>query len=232
MNDCSDRMYTAERVVAQTFPVYESRFKTDAHTPFKLFDCLVPELKKHFRVPIAMLPKGYDTDIKMQIQLNREKNLARTIKNKALKEEVTELRAKVEQLKIELETIDWHIKFERDGRTPKEILKDYDELVVDNREKQQELDRKDMEHEAEVEKWKKKIRTCMKKLQSQQDDVIKPLLLEMKVRDEIVERLKQDYDCVLRDLKKLNTIVRLPIMVKRFQQRLNAQSSNEDHEKD
>jgi len=65
MNDCSDRMYQAERVVAQTFPVYESRYKTDAHTPFKLFDCLVPELRKHFRVPIAMLPKGYDTDIKM-----------------------------------------------------------------------------------------------------------------------------------------------------------------------
>jgi len=115
-----------------------------------------------------------------------------------------------------LETIDWHIKFERDGRTPKEILKDYDDLVADNREKQQELDRKEMEHESEVEKWKKKIRACMKKLQSQQNDVIKPLLLEMKVRDEIVERLKTDYDCVLRDLKKLNTIVRLPIMVKRL----------------
>ena len=49
----------------------------------------------------------------------------------------------------------------------------------------------------------------------------------MKVKDHIVTRVKQEHDRNLQDLKKLNTIVRVPVMCQRFQQTLRVRSGEE-----
>lgn len=55
------------------FPVYDFRYRADPDSPFCLYDCLVPALKKHVRVPEPLLPTGYGNDIKLLITYNRER---------------------------------------------------------------------------------------------------------------------------------------------------------------
>ena len=73
MQDYGDRMEHAEKLVCQTFPVYDSRYRSDPDSPFRLYDCLVPALKQHIPVPEILLPKGYLADIGMQMKYHREK---------------------------------------------------------------------------------------------------------------------------------------------------------------
>ncbi len=61
----------------------------------------------------------------------------------------------------------------------------------------------------------------IKKLQSQ---VIKPLTIENKVKDEIIKRVKSEYDANLKLLRMLNTILRLPTMTTEFQRAMRAQN--------
>ena len=42
-------------------------------------------------------------------------------------------------------------------------------------------------------------------------------MMENKVKDEIVKRMKAEHDLNVRDLKMLNTIVRIPTMCLEFQ---------------
>ena len=73
MQDYGDRMEHAEKLVCQTFPVYDSRYRSDPDSPFRLYDCLAPALKQHIPVPEILLPKGYLADIGMQMKYHREK---------------------------------------------------------------------------------------------------------------------------------------------------------------
>ena len=65
LKDHSDRIVVAEKLVAQSFPVYDFRYRADPDSPFGLYDCLAPALKQHMRVPEAMLPPGYRQDISL-----------------------------------------------------------------------------------------------------------------------------------------------------------------------
>ena len=56
----------------------------------------------------------------------------------------------------------------------------------------------------------------MKQLEYQKKEVIKPLMFEVKVKDEIIKRMKSELDTNIRDLKMLNTIVRIPTMCQEF----------------
>ena len=40
--DFGDKMVEAEKLVAQTYPIYEQRLRSDPKNPLQLFDCLVP----------------------------------------------------------------------------------------------------------------------------------------------------------------------------------------------
>ena len=55
------------------------------------------------------------------------------------------------------------------------------------------------------------------KLKQQQEKVVRPLLLEMKVRDAIIERLKSDCRKYEHDLKVVNAVIRIPRMTHLFQ---------------
>ena len=46
MEDRKERMKDAEQLVCQTYPVYDSRYRADPDSPFKLYDCIVPALKE------------------------------------------------------------------------------------------------------------------------------------------------------------------------------------------
>ena len=44
------------------FPVYDYRYRADPDSPFRLYDCLAPALKKNVRVPEVFLPEDYKID--------------------------------------------------------------------------------------------------------------------------------------------------------------------------
>ena len=46
--------------------------------------------------------------------------------------------------------------------------------------------------------------------------VIKPMLMEIKIKDELISRLKTENDMNVKDLKMINTIIRIPKMTTEF----------------
>ena len=66
-------MIQGDTLAAQGFPVYDYRYRADPESPFSLYDCLAPALKKHVRIPKPMLPPGYVVDIKLYMSYSREK---------------------------------------------------------------------------------------------------------------------------------------------------------------
>ena len=67
MKDYGIRMVDAEQLAVQQYPVYDYRYRADPDSPFRLYDCLAPALKEHERVPDAMLPHGFSTDIRLMM---------------------------------------------------------------------------------------------------------------------------------------------------------------------
>ena len=49
-----------------------------------------------------------------------------------------------------------------------------------------------------------------------QAKVIKPMLYEIKVKDELISRIRAEYDMNAKDLKMMNTIIRIPKMTSEF----------------
>ena len=67
-------MSYADALVATSYPVYDYRYRADPDSPFRLYDCLKPALKKHVRVPEALLSKTYLPDLNLLIKYKKEKN--------------------------------------------------------------------------------------------------------------------------------------------------------------
>ena len=67
-------MAIAEKLLAQTYPVYEQRYKADPNTPFKLFDCLMPELSENYREPIETLKKTHEVNIGYFLDVKRKES--------------------------------------------------------------------------------------------------------------------------------------------------------------
>ena len=72
IKDYGIRMVDAEQLVVQQYPVYDYRYRADPDSPFRLYDCLAPALKEHERVPDAMLPRGYSTDIRLMMAYKKQ----------------------------------------------------------------------------------------------------------------------------------------------------------------
>ena len=90
IKDYGQRMIIAEKLVVQQFPVYDFRYRADPDSPFGLYDCLAPTLRKHVRVPEAMLPAGYTTDINLMLAYSRQQTQqkAEETQTKALNDKV------------------------------------------------------------------------------------------------------------------------------------------------
>ena len=99
-------MEHAEKLVSQTYPVYDSRYRFDPDSPFRLYDCLAPALKQHIPVPEIFLPKGYKADIQMQMKYHREKLAKEKLDMYDAMAENKLLKARIEAQDKELEIVD------------------------------------------------------------------------------------------------------------------------------
>jgi len=71
------------------------------------------------------------------------------------------------------------------------------------------------------------LNATKKQIEVQKEKLIKPLIFELKVCEEITNRAKAEYDKNLKELKMLNTIVRIPHMCEQFQRALRQREGEE-----
>ena len=57
--ELGDRMVYAEKLTAQTYPIYDQRLLSDPKSPLKLYDCLAPQLHEYIHKPIQLLPNTH-----------------------------------------------------------------------------------------------------------------------------------------------------------------------------
>lgn len=69
MKDCELRLEVAEKLVAETFPVYEQRYASDPSNPLIKYDCLAPEIRQRLRVPYQIYDTSHVEDISLRISL-------------------------------------------------------------------------------------------------------------------------------------------------------------------
>ena len=78
MTDYGNRMVTAETLVAQSYPVYDFRLRSDPANPFRLYDCLKPVRRENLMIPVQFLPKTHGENVKLHIDLKHaEEDLAK-----------------------------------------------------------------------------------------------------------------------------------------------------------
>ena len=201
--DQSRQLQQAELWVSQSYPIYDQRYRADPDSPFRLYDCLVPQLKHHVKVPDVMQSKSHIFDIKLHMNHNQIKLNLRQLKYKQieLEQENVQLKEKVKQLREELKTVNYHIEFAEDGRTPREFLtelKQYREKWAHFQVQYEIM----LEREQRFEEIaNKKVRDIEKKLRDQQTKVIKPLLVELKVCEELTKRTLAQHDKNVKEFK-------------------------------
>lgn len=215
--DCFNKMKIAEQTVAQTYPVYDHRLLCDPKSPFRLYDCLRPTLNEELRIPRELFElNSHREDIKLKIQLRNIELKIKETKAKELSQELAVQRAIVAQQKSEQETIKWHIAFLKDGRNIKQMIEDYDKVCQKLTTLQLKMDKALSDHANEIEEEKLIQIGLRQRISKLHNKVINPLLLEVKVKEELINRLSIEYNLCAKDLKMLNTIVRIPTMCQEF----------------
>ena len=72
-----------------------------------------------------------------------------------------------------------------DGRTPQQLLEDYERIEKENKKLHKTITRLTQNYEQERTKLRTKLKDLMQKLKEQQDRVIKPLIIEMKCNEQL-----------------------------------------------
>ena len=122
----------------------------------------------------------------------------------------------IQQLKNELELVNYQITFIKDGRSFKDLLDDYVIATTKITELENVIEELRESHRKQLGEERKKNRELTKNLRRQEALVIKPMLVEIKVKDEIARRLKLELERNLKDIKMLNTILKVPTMCQEF----------------
>ena len=118
----------------------------------------------------------------------------------------------VKQLREELETVDWYTKVLESGVVTKELYED----MVRTKKKIQDIEEKmtmmTFDHEVKVSQLSTKLKETQRYLIKTNNEVVKPLMHEIKLVEELKQRYKTQYEKNFEDLRILNAIMRLPRM--------------------
>ena len=107
-----------------------------------------------------------------------------------------------------------------DGINSSEVMQQYHELKKKHEKLVKEHDTYKSKVENKIGKSKKKIEQLFEKLKKQQDECVKPLIQEMKISSELLDRQNKQIDQNKKDIKMLHSILRMPAMCDQFQKAL------------
>ena len=139
---------------------------------------------------------------------------------RVLKAQLVLQNEQIEQLRDELQSIDWHIQFIKDGGDYVKLIKDHKAAKVRINNLEDEIIDIRAEHEKQLNKENKKKRELKDKIIEMNNNIIKPLIFEVFTKNELISRLHNEKELNVRDLKMMNTILRLPKMSTDFQRTL------------
>ena len=121
----------------------------------------------------------------------------------------------------------WHIEFLKDGRNIKEVLQDYELIKTKVGNLEMQIIDMSAEHEKQMKKEQRKQKELNKKIQKLNKNMIGPLMIEIKVKDELIRRVKEENALNIKDLKMLYTILRIPKMTADFQRDMRNKSDQD-----
>ena len=120
-----DSWILVELSLAQKSPTMEAEFALDEKTALSLYDCLVPVLKEQRRFKIMPDTSLSISDFRTQLKVSQ---LQRELEQKSLprmKKENERLKEHLEQLKNEVNIINWYLDIYEDGGDTKEVIEQY-----------------------------------------------------------------------------------------------------------
>ena len=136
----------------------------------------------------------------------------------------------VKQLREELETVDWYTKVLESGVVTKELYED----MVRTKKKIQDIEEKmtmmTFDHEVKVSQLSTKLKETQRYLIKTNNEVVKPLMHEIKLVEELKQRYKTQYEKNFEDLRILNAIMRLPRMSDQFYKTIKKREQQEKFE--
>ena len=121
----------------------------------------------------------------------------------------------------------WHIEFLKDGRNIKEVLQDYELIKTKVGNLEMQIIDMSAEHEKQMKTEQRKQKELNKKIQKLNKNMIGPLMIEIKVKDELIRRVKEENALNIKDLKMLYTILRIPKMTADFQRDMRNKSDQD-----
>ena len=110
-----------------------------------------------------------------------------------------------------------YVKLFEDGVEARDIMQKYIDSTEEVARLKKQLANTKAHMERELAKARRNIQMVCKQLKDQQANVVKPLLIELKIKDEIAERYRKIHDQDSGDLRKLTAVLRLPAMSTAFQ---------------
>lgn len=162
-----------------------------------LFDCLIPELEAYRPIKPRLRPKWtYEENVVASTKLNKLKWKLEKSKVPQLEAENAHLHDKIDQLNNEFELLDWYIQVMEGGHNSKTLLRDF--ILVKSKMSSLELIHKEyqIEQEEEKQKLKKNHTETRRYLRKMQQEVVKPLLHEVTIKDKLNERQTEQLNLV------------------------------------
>ena len=117
----------------------------------------------------------------------------------------------------EFDVVEWYTKVLEDGVDTKNLCIEMSKTKEKNRLLEERIEKMTVEHKVESTELRKKLKETKFYLKKQNVEVVKPLMQEISLVQEIKQRYKKQYEKNFEDLKILNAILRLPRMSDQFQ---------------
>ena len=134
-----------------------------------------------------------------------------------MKKEIWHLEIKNKVLRQEFDVVEWYTRVLEDGVDTKNLCIEMSKTKEINRKLMEKIEKMTLEHRVESTELRKKLKETNFFLKKQNTEVVKPLMQEINLVQEIKQRYKTQYEKNFEDLRILNSIVRLPRMSDQFQ---------------
>ena len=111
-----------------------------------------------------------------------------------------------------MDIVAWYIEIMEQGMDTRTIMKDYLKTKKELDQLRDHMRTYDAKMQDKINKYKNKYKEPLKMLKKQQQEVVKPLLSELKLKDLVYDRMKAKQEGYEKNFKVLTSILRLPLM--------------------
>ena len=138
-----------------------------------------------------------------------------------------ELETTCERMQCDLDVVDWYVEILEKGIKSQDIMQNYVEAQSTIKKLNKEFIDYRETSMIQTAKLTTKYKETYEQLVSLQEDVLKPLMAEVKIKEVLHARVREKAERQERYFKMMNAIIRLPLMVDQFQKAMKRRESVE-----